>query len=272
MAQKPTAKKQESKKPQPGTAVSTSVKHDLTIVAGNKPPEHIKQGENRGSENVGANDLVVPRLEIVQGSSPAMKPSDPGYIKGAVLGDLVNSVTRKNYGKEVLIVPIHYAMQFLVWKKFSEGGGFFGQFPTMDEAKAKAEAEGGEKASIEAVDTPTHLCLLLDREEGTATEIMVPMSKTKAKVSRQWNSNIRLVGGDRFSNAYKFSTKLEKNKRGQEYYNYVVERVGYVPKSVYEAAEKLYNSVKAGMARTMDTSHMGGGADDDAGDSADSKM
>ena len=74
-------------------------------------PAHIKTEGNRGSENVGTDDLVIPRLEIVQALSPAVKKGDPGYIKGAELGDLTNSVTRKNYGESVLVIPVHYTKQ-----------------------------------------------------------------------------------------------------------------------------------------------------------------
>jgi hypothetical protein len=272
MAKKPEAKKPAAPAPKPQTtAVSTRSKNDLTIVAGDQAPAHIRQDTQRGSENVGMKDLVMPRLEIVQALSPALKNGDAGYIQGAKQGDLNNSVTRELYGDGVLVVPVHYSEQYLVWKKFSEGGGFFGAFNTMEDANAKAEAEGGKQAHIEVVDTPLHLCMVLNPKDGSITECMIPMAKTKAKVSRKLNSQIKLLGRDRFADTFRFSTVREKNKKGQEYYNFAVARVGFTPKAGYEAAERLYEAIKAGTVRTvMDTSHMG--VDDESGGDGDSKM
>lgn len=253
-----------------GTAVSTRVRHDMTVVPGNKAPEHIRQDTDRGNENVTAADLVMPRLELVQALSPAIKAGDAGFIRGAAQGMLNNSVTRKLYGESVLVVPVHYTMQYLVWKKFSEGGGFYGAFSSIDEANARAEAEGGKTNHIEVVDTPVHMILIMNTAEGTLEEAMLPLSRTKAKVSRQWNSQIKLIGGDRFARVFKIASKMEKNKKGQSYWNYTVEDVGFTPKTVYAAAEALYEKVKSGSGTTvrMDTSHMGVEGDDDvAGDS-----
>jgi hypothetical protein len=261
-AAKPQAPAQAAK--EPGTAVSTRVKHDMTIVKDHMPA-HIQADSNRGNENVTAADLVMPRLELVQALSPAVKPNDAGYIEGAKMGMLNNSVTRKLYGKEVYVVPVHYTMQYLVWKKFSEGGGFYGAFNSIEEANARAEAEGGKANHIEVVDTPVHMILIMNTAAGTLEEAMLPLSRTKAKVSRQWNSQIKLIGGDRFSRVFKIASKMEKNKKGQEYANFTVEDIGFTPKTVYAAAEELYNKVKSGAVRTvMDTSHMGVDTDDDA--------
>lgn len=254
----------------PGTAVSTRTRHDMTIVTG-KTPEHIRQDTDRGNENVTAADLVMPRLELVQALSPAIKPNDAGFIKGAKQGMLNNSVTRRLYGESVYVVPVHYAMQYLVWKKFSEGGGFYGAFADVADANARADAEGGKKNNIEVVDTPVHMILIMNTEDGTLEEAMLPLSRTKAKVSRQWNSMIKLTGGDRFGRVFKIGSKMEKNKKNQEYWNFTIEDLGFTPKTVYAAAEALYTKVKSGMVRTiMDTSHMG--ADADPGADAEVRM
>ena len=64
---------------------------------------------------------------------------------------------------------------------------------------------------------------------------------------------------------------MEKNKKNQSYWNFTIEDLGFTPKTVYEAAEALYNKVKSGAVRTvMDTSHMGTDVDPEA--AADVKM
>jgi hypothetical protein len=222
-------------------------------------PDYIKQDKARGSENVTTDDLIIPRLELIQGLSPAVKRGDPGFIKGAMAGMFNNSVSRLLYGEECTIIPVHFSVQHIVWRdrklardlNISSEGGFFGAFPTHEQALERAEAEGGEDQAIVVIDTPTHLCLILNPETGAWEEIMIPMPKTKAKISRQWNSLVKLAGGDRFSRAYKLGAVLQKNDSG-DFYNFSVELLGFPAKVAYEQAEALYESVSGGKMRTMD--------------------
>lgn len=247
------------------------------VLVQDQVPEYLQQhtqGKGRGSENVGADDLVIPRLEIVQAASPCLIEKDPAFIKGAVPGMLFNSVTRHLYGKAVTVIPVHYTKQYLVWRdrklaeqlKIGTEGGFFGAFDFQDEAKAKAEAEGGEKKAVVVVDTPQHLCLCVDHESGEVSEVMLSMPRTKAKISRQWNSMIKLAGGDRFARAYEVTTKQETNTKGT-FYNYAIIQRGFPSKPVFKRAEELYAAVASGKTRVvMDANDLQRGdtpADDD---------
>jgi hypothetical protein len=72
------------------------------------------------------------------------------------------------------------------------------------------------------------------------------MSKSKMKVSKRWNSLIRIAGGDCFSRVYKVTSVSEKNARNEEYYNLSVAPAGYAPEEYYRRAEKLYNDIAGG--------------------------
>jgi hypothetical protein len=238
---------------------------NMMILDQTQVPDHIHQGEARGNEGVGQDDIIIPRLELVQGLSPAVKEGDPGYIDGAKPGMLMNSVTKQLYGKEVMVVPVVYMKQWLVWRKrkFSDEkgreqtteGGFFGSFNAEHEANARMAEEiknsGIDSLSVEVIDTPQHLCLLVNFNNGTVEEVMVSMPRTKAKVSRQWNSMIRLAGSDRFSRVYRITSALEK-RNGNDYYNFVVAQSGFPAPVLYKQAEKLYEQMQSGRAVTMD--------------------
>lgn len=202
-------------------------------------PAWIKQDSNRGSEEVGARDLVLPRLEIVQSESPIKDTNDD-----AEEGMLFNTVTGDLLPEEVRFVPIYFRVEWIVWKsKKTSEGGFFGAYDTEADALARKEevlSEGGVKAEdIEVVDTPVHYGLRL-REDGRFEQIVVSMPKSKAKVSRKWNAIIQLVGGDRFSRVYKITTFKDKNKQGKTFWNYVVQPAGFTPEAAYFEAERLY--------------------------------
>jgi len=249
--------------------------HEPMVLVQDKVPEYLQKTPGRGSENVGTDDLVIPRLEIVQALSPAAKRGDPGYVDGAQAGMLTNSVSRVLYGDHVVVVPVYYMKQYLVWRDRKQAPGesdreyasrpttgFFGAFYTMGEASERVEQEGGAAAHIVIIDTPQHLCLLLSGT-GDTEEIMVSMPRTKAKVSRQWNSMVRMVGGDRFSRVYKVGTGLQKNAKG-DFYNFDIKPMGFPSHGLYKQAEELYNKVSSGAHRVvMDVSNMepSGGVD-----------
>lgn len=204
-------------------------------------PSYMSQGTARGSEEVKASDIVLPRLEIVQALSPIKETNDD-----AREGHLFNSVTQEVLGELIYFVPVYYRMEYLVWKDQDQGGGFFGSFNSQKEAeerKAQAVSEGENPEHIEIVDTPVQYGLRI-AEGGDIEQIVISMAKTKSKVSRKWNAMIQIAGGDRFSRVYKIATFRDENKKGQKFFNYVVQPAGYTPERVYHEAEKMYDVLK----------------------------
>ena len=208
-------------------------------------PDYMKQG-NRGAENVGTEDMIVPRIELIQALSPVRKKSDPAYIEGAEEGMLYNNVTRALYGTEVTVIPVYYTKQFLVWKDRQLGGGgsngFRGAFAT-EAAARDAIAQLGEDG-LEVADTAQHFVLVRNGDDWQ--EAVVSMSKSKIKVSKRWNSLMRLTNTDSFSRAYKLSATVETNARNESYFNFNITALGFVTKDIYERAEKLYETVRTG--------------------------
>lgn len=247
----------------PKSSVPATQDSGPLVVQAETMPDYIKKGEARGSENVKTDDLTIPRLEIIQAISPQMDEKSGEYIPGAKPGQFTNSVTNQLYGSEVMLVPVHYSKQYLVWTDRDKGGGFHGAYPTPKEALDRANQEGGEKAGVKVIDTPTHLCLLVNQHAGAVDEVIVSMPRTKAKVSRQWNSMIRMAGGDRFSRVYRMTSQQEENKKGK-FHNFVIAQSGYPAKALYEKAEKLYNQIAGGERNiVMDTKGFNPGAEGD---------
>lgn len=221
-----------------------AVKEEFELVT-NEIPDFMKQG-NRGAENVGTDDMIIPRIELIQALSPVRKKSDPAYIEGAEEGMLYNNVTRTLYGTEVTVVPVYYTKQFLVWKDRKAGGGgsngFRGAFASKELAD-RAIAELAEEA-LEVSDTAQHFVLVRNGDDWQ--EAVISMAKSKVKVSKRWNSLMRLSNTDSFSRAYKLSATTETNARNESYFNFNVAALGFVNKELYERAEKLYETIRAG--------------------------
>lgn len=238
-----------TKKDDKAKGTDVAIKNNAPAAVIDQMPDYLRdqQGSQRGRENVGADDLVIPRLELVQDLSPARKRNDPNYIPGAEEGMLYNNVTRELYGKEVLVVPVGYVKEWLLWKDRKEGGGFGGAYPTDRDAEdAKNALEDGDK--FEVVDTGQQFCLLI-KDDGTTEEIVVSMAKSKAKVSRKWNSLIRIANGDSFSRVYKLGAVQDTNKQNQPFFNFSVAAAGFPSEPVYRKAEAMYKNISAGKVR-----------------------
>ncbi len=219
-----------------------AVKETNALAFATEVPEYIKQGGNRGSEEVKSTDMVLPRLEIVQALSPIKEENDE-----AKEGYLFNSVTQEIIGDLAYFVPVYYRMEYLVWKDQDQGGGFFGSFNSKEEAdvrrKALIEEDNENPDHIEIVDTPVQYGLRIS-PDGLCEQIVISMAKTKAKVSRKWNAMIQIAGGDRFSRVYKLTTFRDENSKGQKFFNFVVQPAGFTPEAVYREAERLYGVLK----------------------------
>lgn len=214
-------------------------------------PDYIKQGTNRGNENVTANEIQLPRIDIIQGLSPQIQKKKDQYIDGAEVGDLFNTLTNSLYGGEVIFVPVSFKVSYLVWidRKKDSAGGLCGVFDTQEEAEkfvANPETEDSDK--MEIVTTHEHLVLLDNGEE-----VIISMAKSKGKVSRKLNSLVRLAGGDRFSRSYVLSTVEDSSRQG-EFMNFSVTTGGFPSQALYEKAEKLYEEIARG-AKTINTSY-----------------
>ena len=221
------------------------VKEEVFELVTNEIPDFLKKG-NRGAENVGSDDVIIPRIELIQALSPVRKKSDSAYIEGAEEGMLYNNVTRTLYGTEVTVIPVYYTKQFLVWKDRKAGGGgsngFRGAFASKELAD-RAIAELDEEA-LEVSDTAQHFVLVRNGDDWQ--EAVISMAKSKVKVSKRWNSLMRLSNTDSFSRAYKLSATTETNARNESYFNFNVAALGFVSKEMYGRAEKLYETIRSG--------------------------
>lgn len=212
-------------------------------------PDYLrKDGPGKGNENVHQEDLVIPRLGLIQDLSPQIDADNPEkFIPGAKVGMFFNSLTKELY-ESLLLCNVFFRKEFTVFVKRKAGGGFRGAYPTEAEAVAAVEASD-KPEDLEVVETGQHFCLILSGpvEQKILGEVVVSCTITKLKVSRSWNSMIRLRGGDRYAGTWNLGSIKEKNKAGQPYRNFVVSPGPWVKEHVYQRAEQTYNEVMAGL-------------------------
>lgn len=219
------------------------------IQANDQLPSYIKQGAARGNENVSKDDIQLPRIDVLQALSPQVNPKKDTYIEGAEAGMLFNTLTGELHTDAVLFVPVMFTKRYLVWvdrKKDSKGGlrGVFNDFDSAEKFVETAE----DKDKLEIVPTAEHLVLLQNGDE-----VILSMAKSKMKVSRKFNSLVRLNGGDRFSRLYSLSTVADESPKG-EFMNFHISTATpcWPREELYRKAEALYDSITRG-ARMVNT-------------------
>jgi len=206
-------------------------------------PSYMNPESSRGSENVDSNDVQIPRISVVQALSPQVDKDDPAYIKEAQVGDILNVLTGELYPDGLEFVPVFFEKDHLVWKTRKAGGGLVARCENEVEAAKLADTD----ANYEYVMSPNHICILLGPDREPLNEVAIPMAVSKHKVSRRFNSLIRLNGGDRFSRIYKLTSVSDENSAGEKYKNLHVENIeGWAPEAVYLAAEALYDQIQDG--------------------------
>lgn len=214
----------------------------------------------RGSEDVSMNDIILPRLDVLQALSPQIKKKDPKYIEGAEQGVIFNTVSGELYGDSITFIPVKFQREFIVWKDRDSGGGYNGSFPTEEEALA--EIRNLENPDLyEAIETHVHFILLV-REDGKTEEAVLSLSKSKRKVSRKLNTLVQMVPVDRFARMYKLSAVEATGPKG-DYYSFDVSPIGYVNEALYKKGEATYLAIQAGerkVDRTVEESEEGTGS------------
>ncbi len=224
------------------------VKKQGEIAAAGQVPDFLSQYGAAGNESVGVEDIVIPRLGLLQSLSPELDESDPKHIPDAKPGDFINSLTREVYPAPVRVVFVDRKKEFVVFKKRSAGGGFRGTFATELEAKEAITMGDDPVEHMEIVETATNFGLILDDEGNVRSEIVIPMTSTKLKVDRQINSMVRLRGAARFASEFFLTSQKEKNDKGT-FYNLKATLGPWVSQPVAEAAKRMYDAIHSGDRR-----------------------
>lgn len=231
---------------------------------------------NLGNENVGQDDVTIPRLKIAQALSPEIKKQKAEYIDGAEEGCVFNSATREVLKQPFLLVPVHYARRYIEWVPREKGGGLVNAGHTeaiLDQCDRSEKGDYVLPNGNEIVVTPEHFVIVV-REDGTYENAVLSMSGSKAKISRNLNTVIRnvkvknpatgrVVNPARFYSCFKVSTVMETNDQG-DFFNWKFEAAGAtinipeVGQEVYVAAREFHSLIQSGAVKAEQEERSGG--------------
>ena len=214
----------------------------------NETPSYIQEAGSMGNESINSEDLAVPRISLLQSISPEVNADDTNYVEGATPGKMLNTLTHDLYDT-LRVVNLYYKKDYVVFKKRTLGGGFLFASSSKDAAKEFVD-NSDTPENLDTVETGNHYCLLLnDDSQDVVTHIVIPTKITQLRFSRKWNTLIMQAGGPRFAGIWTVNSILEKNNKGQSYYNYAIfnNKHEWCEEGLFETAKKQFEAISSQM-------------------------
>lgn len=218
-------------------------------------PSELDPHDLSGTEDIGVNDVRLPRLAIAQGLSTQVIPGDSSYIEGLKLFDFFNDVTGTVYGPgPIVVVPVRRHIHYIEFDANDRRIPLDLDVPPGD-ARTKwtkdPQNPTGKGIPPAATEFGEFICYLL--RPGHAPEPIVVSIKTTNKWNKKavsdWTTFIKLRGTAIYTGMYHLLSKPEKNDSGT-FGTYVVKNAGFIPvktpagAALWNMAKKLHDDLE----------------------------
>ena len=211
----------------------------LAIVE-DKVPAHIaaNMDAGRGNEHVGA-ELKTPKVKLLQKMSNEVDKHHTDFVPDADVGLWFNDLTKEVYTDTLHIISLSFTTDYTVKQKEEFGKNFIGTFVTLPEAR-KAIAEAPVPAQYEYYQTHNHVVVLKNAKTGALEgPVIMEFRGTKLKISKAWNSEIAMKGGDRFACLWKIIAIPQSNDKGS-WHGIDLSYAGWTKEEDFKVAEAHY--------------------------------
>lgn len=185
----------------------------------------------KGFENLEREDILLPRLKLLQAMSPEVTENDEKP------GTFFLNLSNKNLGEKVIITPVIHYRSRIKWNPKDDGGGIDCSSPdakTPKEAKyaplcSACSHKDWDNTEAKKKDQQPK-CTMFENFViliGDSNEpVIMPMAKTQAKIAKKFYSMAALKGGDMFDFSYQMTITKEKAPTGEVYFNFVISDIG----------------------------------------------
>ncbi len=263
----------------------------------------------KGSADFETEDLIIPRVSLLQGISPAVMAGE------AENKHFYHTIMNVDLGEQMRCVPILYRRQYTLWNPLHMGGGviarasdgkhwdtdFNVQIAPYKDLPKKLVNYVGKKGDVvgrnlgfgawgsadpENPDsgpaaTLSHVFMMRDLDHWDLGPFIVFLQRSSEPVARALLTQIKLLEDGRlkapmFGQVYSASSKTATNAAGQEYNQYDFKHQGYVPDAdLFAQLQSEHESYKGERFRTNDEDALreeaGAAGDSGAGAAPDSK-
>jgi hypothetical protein len=166
-------------------------KSNSEVALGDLSADLIIKSAGQGLQNVGNDDITIPRLAIVQSGSPQRKKKDEKYIEGADEGHVFNTVSGTLYTDGLTIIPCGYKKSYVEWIPREKGGGLVAVHDYKpDSAKIDSKTKKTMLGENQLVDTAEHYVLV--KNNDSYEPAVLTMTSSNLSVSRKWNTLLKM--------------------------------------------------------------------------------
>ena len=208
-------------------------------------PKSLDPNDRRGTEDIGLDELRLPRLAIAQGLSPELDETNSGYVPGLKVNDFYNNMTGEIYGRgPLMFVPIRRDTRRIEFIPRGEGGGIKDLNVPKGDPRLAWTGVGMDRRPPVATEFVEFPSLLL--RPGKAPEPVVLSIKLTNKWNRRAADQLTLFIKNRnapiFSGLYTVESKPVNNGKGT-FGVPVPKNAGFIPKDT-PAGAKLFELVE----------------------------
>lgn len=231
---------------------------DLTVLGNitgvTERPKSLDPNDRSGTEDIGRDDIRLPRLAIAQGLSPQMTPGDGQYIPDLKLFDMFNDLTGEIYGKGPLtFVPVRRDIRRMQFKPRKDGGGLIdADVPIGDHRLLWTKDDQGNSVPPVAT-TFVEFVILLIRTGKKPEPIVLSIQQTNkwnTRASDRLQTFIKMRESTIYAGLYTVDTLTPaKNDKGT-FGVPVCQNAGYIPKdtpagnALFEYAKRWHEELK----------------------------
>lgn len=188
-------------------------------------PDYLAQESGHaGGENIGKDDVVLPRLAVCQSTSPQRQKNKPVYIEGLEEGQLFNTVTKEIYPETTSLIPLLYLKSRIYFKPLKDGGGILCQSRNgIDGGKLSPSCASCEHSQFHEDDKPdcdlfkNVVCLLLPPAVIAPQLVVFSFKSMALKVATNWITVMLSRNKPFYTQVYDVSTLSTSNSKGTFY-------------------------------------------------------
>jgi len=181
--------------------------------------------------NIGQEDLILPRTELLQALSPTVVAGD------AQPGQIVNNISKDVYKKPV-IVPLVVTKNWIRWRTRQEGGGMVWRSNDPTDPKVIEESKWGADGTKPLCTAYLNfLCII----EGDDMPIIVSFSNTSYNAGKKLLTLCKMSPTGKLSaSRYELLSNSRTNNMGT-FFVYDVKKIGPSTSEQQEQASRLGN-------------------------------
>lgn len=203
-------------------------------------------------------EIILPRINLLQNLSDAVTKGNPKKIEGAEAGDLLEVVTETIYKGEIgfLFIPVKMFVSYIEWEgepkgKIVNNYGADATFYIQQKNAGKINTNGkiiGTAPNRTIEKNINYYGYILNEKNNEISPVWIPFRKTQVKIAQKFNTMIlskKLDGKNLppFSYIYRIFSVLEQNEKGS-WANYKVENHKSLFELEKEVALRIYNDAK----------------------------